>query len=91
MQLTLVLLERTVLAFLEAGVPVHAFGTVAANRPSVLGIITIAGFNKKGIIPSRVVPGVHFLSHNDVAALCTGPVATRGNCTPRYQHRPLRR
>ena len=47
MQLTLVLLECTALAFLEAGVPVHAFGTVAANRPSVLGIIAIAGFNKQ--------------------------------------------
>ena len=47
MQLPLELLERTALAFLEAGVPVHAFGTVAANRPSVLGIIEIARFNKQ--------------------------------------------
>jgi len=31
LQLTLVLLECTALAFLEAGVPVHAFGTVAAT------------------------------------------------------------
>ena len=47
MQLTLVLLERTALAFLEAGFPVHEFSTVAANRPSVLGIIEIAAFNKQ--------------------------------------------